>query len=1467
MNKSKLIVLLLGAILTLSLASCNTNGKKPNEPNTNTPNNNNSNVDNNINGTNSPADDGYIFTETSSLTLVLPEGNLTNENFEKVFYAFSTLKMYDMTDGSKAPAKHEIVFGPSEREISTKAYRLLNQQMRDDPRYTGYVIYSNGNSLAIAYDEERYGLTIAEDVAIDCLVNEFITSNSLKVAKGAAKNESFDMVEYLEKLDEETELQKWTKAKEQLEENCDPALAEAIITSLQNLYRIYSDDVITWLINLYDPDTGGFYYSNSARNTEGYLPDLESTTQALGIIRNSGMANNLAGGSNELFPDKMKAQIVKWVKGLQDPENGYFYHPQWGKFTTDQFVSRRGRDLQWATNILKNFGSAPTYNTPLGDKGDGITAEEYAAASPLTMSLSYGKASAVSKVKGAADGDAGVPEHLLNDVNFKNYLNTLNIKTTSYGAGNTLESQALEIIQRDKVLAERGESYSLVEILYNFLNENQNKTTGLWQADGATDYNAVNGLLKISSTYTKIGKEVPNALVAIDAAMKCIASDEEPEHVCDVLNPWYAVTIVLENIETYSSDDGAAAAAAIRAEIINDAPNLIEVTTNKVSLFVKEDGSFSYYQNECAPSSQGLPTAVPKTNEGDVNATMICIQSIPGHVFTSLGISRIPFCYEADRLEFLIELEGLSTIVKDEKDDEREEALGRHYKTHGGECYETTSVKALRTILRSDYYINYDVGFEYYENDNQLRKKQEFYNLKEDETTMSTVMEYGKSSESGHYRGLYLRQTKSTGAECMIFETELKIDTVSKEALEKITASPLPYLCDVKIAQITVETEGEVNVNECFETIARIYVTQNESGDYVYRLGPAVPVYLYSEDILGPEMKLDRWNTISVELYSNGIAKYFCNNRYFTEMKFTDDLSGFNVADSVRFAFSPDAVNSAVHIDKTFVGKISQTYAPGNNYINVDGYEFKAGNYFDDFGGYEYSNQPNSDSADLFRASWYLQWGENLHSTYMTNPKYKRETFTVFETVGASGHKDDVVEYGKGSFPNYYNGIYYAMNSDAAKGSVYVFETDFRLGSLSNETLTKLAENGCYMDITLAKFVTTSSGDFDLNESIVKIAGIYVTKNSDGNYVYYLTDRRDEYSEEDNFGLAIPAAAWSTLTVEVYEDGTAKYYVNGVAMGDRKLDVDTEALKSADVLRISLTEQALRSSVLLDNTFFGKLKKEYTESDDYIPTGDEYTEWPSDSDVFPENQKVLTYENGKVPGLVSYSLVTEGAAAAIKDMMFNNKETKALVFTTKAGGNDYMNFRPTVTSESFNAISFETDIMITNATGIAEFAIEPITASSSRAFRLNMKAYDGKVYVYATGLPSVLVGNIGEWIHIRIDYMNPQLDYTGDGVKDILYKVYLGGSTEPLAVCYSPYNANIYDPSDIATVRFFMFNPTDADICFDNTSFSQLNLEADKIPEPELPPEPEVEPETPFGPGHTENENIHDEDGWTKENE
>ena len=44
----------------------------------------------------------------------------------------------------------------------------------------------------------------------------------------------------------------------------DSGLYEAI----KNYYTLYEDDLLVWLAGLYDKDTGGFYYSNSARDNE-----------------------------------------------------------------------------------------------------------------------------------------------------------------------------------------------------------------------------------------------------------------------------------------------------------------------------------------------------------------------------------------------------------------------------------------------------------------------------------------------------------------------------------------------------------------------------------------------------------------------------------------------------------------------------------------------------------------------------------------------------------------------------------------------------------------------------------------------------------------------------------------------------------------------------------------------------------------------------------------------------------------------------------------------------------------------------------------------------------------------------------------------------------------------------------------------------------------------------------------------
>ena len=107
------------------------------------------------------------------------------------------------------------------------------------------------------------------------------------------------------------------------------ALAEAMtivgketVTEISSLMELYDERMVLWFARLYDPDIGGFYYSETARDTELFLPDVESTRQALTFFTKSGLfpeSNNIIRGLPEVLRDK----IVSYTLSLQDSD-GFF---------------------------------------------------------------------------------------------------------------------------------------------------------------------------------------------------------------------------------------------------------------------------------------------------------------------------------------------------------------------------------------------------------------------------------------------------------------------------------------------------------------------------------------------------------------------------------------------------------------------------------------------------------------------------------------------------------------------------------------------------------------------------------------------------------------------------------------------------------------------------------------------------------------------------------------------------------------------------------------------------------------------------------------------------------------------------------------------------------------------------------------------------------------------------------------
>lgn len=419
-------------------------------------------------------------------------------------------------------------------------------------------------------------------------------------------------------------------------------IAEAIM----DMYTLYKPEMIDWFAGLYDPTVGGYYYSNGARDNEkiGYQgecydlrPDTESTEQALRFISTSGLLGD--GTLKEKLPSWMREQIVRYIKGLQDP-NGFFYNPQWPKELTDSKLSRRARDLNWCVSILEDLGSAPTYDTPIGIKGDGLDVD----GKPVEMN----GAGILTEKNEKNKSSVAIPKELENKESFIKYLDSLDIKHSSYSVGNTLTAIAGQIVYRDKELKSQGADYSLQKIVIDWLNENQNPENGLWHE--TANYYGVNGLMKTSGVYGKIGVLMPYADKAVKSAIDAISTDQTPGAVTDIYNTWFAVTRIKRHLRAHGGDAGQRMADKIVADLREMAPQAIRITKEKLSVFAKPYGSFSYTPMASSARSQGMPVTFNGAFEGDVNATIICSSDILGYMYSALELSdvKIPIYYPED---------------------------------------------------------------------------------------------------------------------------------------------------------------------------------------------------------------------------------------------------------------------------------------------------------------------------------------------------------------------------------------------------------------------------------------------------------------------------------------------------------------------------------------------------------------------------------------------------------------------------------------------------------------------------------------------------------------------------------------------------------------------------------------------------------------------------------------------------
>ena len=387
-------------------------------------------------------------------------------------------------------------------------------------------------------------------------------------------------------------------------------IGHGAVNELRRLYDIYDESMYLWLAGLWDGKVGGFYYSGSARDNEGFLPDVESTAQALRHTVSSGLFAQW-GSWRDAIDEKSRMKLISFVKGMQSAEDGFFYHPQWG---SDISVSRRGRDLGWATSILRELGISPLYDTPNGVKGE--------LGAPLNTA---------KKEKNADTAVAASPDHLQTLSAFREYLDSLELTTKSYSVGNLLNAQNSQI-------KAAGEDFC--RLFYEYMKEKQNPQNGLFEDE--VSYSSVNGFFKIGSVISAMGYAIPSAEAVLKSVMHMslqpTLTPERDNHVCSLYNCWVILDFLITNAEKYK---GADAADAIRKTVYDRAEELIRISCNKMQVFKKADGGFSYGPNKSAAKSQGAPVAVPQTSESDVNATCIMSTGLSGRMAATFGATNL----------------------------------------------------------------------------------------------------------------------------------------------------------------------------------------------------------------------------------------------------------------------------------------------------------------------------------------------------------------------------------------------------------------------------------------------------------------------------------------------------------------------------------------------------------------------------------------------------------------------------------------------------------------------------------------------------------------------------------------------------------------------------------------------------------------------------------------------------------
>ena len=1538
MKRNLLVIFILTLTMILLLASCTEKG----------------------NGNNDSSGDyvndlvTFDVGETVNIVISKEQFDVAEELKNKLYSALGTVPK--LVSKASSAGTNELFVGKCNSPLSDKAYAILQRYNRDTDYTIRVAVYSDGKSAAIAYDNAESSvdyLDLITKSSLKFFMDDFVKANkAINFKDGFSRIYVFDILEEQEKIDAEKQNAAWNSILEK-------SNAETVY-ALKAMYDIFTPRMLEWLADLYDPETGGFYYSNSGRNHEGYLPDIESTAQAIDILRLSGALDDYGGSPAKALPEWFKEKLIAFTKGLQDP-GGYFYHPQWTKAMVDSRISRRSRDLTKALSLLESLGAKPTYDV-LDVKGDGILADGTSIGfnkpmnfSGLTQPLKQSnKVSAVSKV--IAVSGTSVPPNIASKGAFVSYLSGLDIKNDSYTIGNDIASQASEIKARDEYLASIGADYRLKDILQQWLFENCYETTGHWSPNA--NYDGLNGFMKISAACSALEIPLKYPEAAARSAIDAITTDEYNLTVCYAYNTWFSINNIINILnKCHPEAEAKEIIASIKSELKEKAPELIRATLEKQSIFFRNDGSFSYNENSTSSTSQGMPVAVPGALEGDINATLICLADTCYQMFSALGYDMPPIFGKADFTRFIDRIEDLGYIVKDEEevvvvdaifDDESigstTESLvisnstdstftvikdPRPGASSAGKVLEFNAVKGGGKRVRLPMELSANPLSRCYVFEGE-------FNFESAPTGMFATLQVGPNCHLisfAMYDGvIYLYEQTSDGANSKIVDlkTGIPLGEWFKIKVEFFHAAA----SDVRI-KVYVDNKLISVSDNFYDRDGERLDGGNPSPDSRYE---GVDFFVYS--YYDARILLDNWSCYKkAEQYApvldpNDQPKFNIDGPDRDEIvyDFEGDIPG-SLPGSVNAQGSAEVVSGTAG-QKLAVGGLAILSLPvnirtaGANTTSVefdlDVNSLTEGKIFD-----------ISFTEDAVKPHDIVKY--NLEIVDIDSEKY---VYIYAAPTGSSDLKiDGIMIPVDGSHKlriEYYDGrrvaLFYldsdlvascdVLCQDAKRytvGKVLMNFTNNASLSLDNivcektkkdfNTATKPGidsvihdfENGIGVDYSgnvslggdSSKYISlgnTASVIFPVNARsvitnlIIFSADMSISSQSNAGYLLSFVDKNGNTviafeirikNQRASIHEVTAAGAYSdplcyiakdkvsSISILFYPQRDTAYIISGgQAIASTSLSYSEE---NKLLLPTQLKIEAIdgNGALTLDNV------KAETTSDTFTPRD------VSDSENSEDKCDVITYEgssNANVPNFVTMELLSSGASSAVREIFKNDAYTKALVFSTRPGRQDSLNFRLNKTAANYNVTVFETEFKFTfKPNKISSFQIF-LENGDDIAYIINLSK-DGNNITFSdlSSLGEVrhrgsnkTIENAQEWHKIRIEYYN--------GTRDtVRIKTYIDDELVKVSNIFGGSEIERKQPTSLITqARFMSYGDTYADLWVDNTSLVQANIAckndpltdsfAPIQPDPDKPGTEDPKPEEPDDPIIPEDNTITFED-------